>query len=419
MCGKKYVRGAWIGLLATAFLSGCGSKSSNTPNTPPPTGISKRVLISNTSTGTVNLLDANRDAITSKTFGANSPTKMVTNGGTTIVQNISAGQIGIIDNKTEAVTFTALLADIPFDIAISPDGKTAWAAVRAQGLVQQVDVATGVIKKSVTVPSASRLVMSPTGTKLLAFSDDPQTLPTNANSFFVIDTANPPATGTPIAMTAGDQPFTGVFTGSETQVFVLNCGTECGGANAPSVVRVDLTGATPNAPVAGTNPITGATVGLFDSGKLYVAGTKLATATTPSSGSLQVIDTTALTAGPAIPITDGRHTVMALSTNKHLYIGATGCTPGPVNAQNQARGCLSIFNTAAAAGSTNPVFPLQSSLRQNFDVTAFQQISGRNVMYVCQGAELDFFDITTDAVSPTIQIVDLVGKAYGLVLLDP
>ena len=40
-------------------------------------------------------------------------------------------------------------------------------------------------------------------------------------------------------------------------------------------------------------------------------------------------------------------------------------------------------------------------------------------MYVCQGAELDFFDINTDAVSTTIQLLDVVGKAYGLALLDP
>lgn len=417
MRGKKYVRGAWSGLLLAGLLVGCGSNSSSTNKTPPPTGISKRVLLSNTSTGTVNLIDANRDTFSTKVFGANSPTKILTSGGTTIVLNSSIDEISIIDNKTEAVTFVPLLANIPFDIALSPDGKTAWAAVRNPGFVQQVDTTTGAITKSVIVPSVSRLVMSPNGSKLLAFSDDPQSVPTTPNSLFVIDTANPPANGTPIAMNVGDQPFTGVFAASESQVFVLNCGTECGGTNAPSVVRVDLTGATPNATVTGT--ITGATAGLFNNGKLFVAGTKPATPTTAAAGALHVIDTATLTAGPAIPIADGHHNIMALTSNNHLYIGATGCTPGPVNAQNLLRGCLSIFNTGAAASSTNPVFPLESSLRQNFDVTAFQPISGRNVMYVCQGAELDFFDINTDAVSTTIQILDVVGKAYGLALLDP
>ena len=411
MDGKKYVRETIIVLLA-CLLAGCGSNTSSN-NTPPPTGLTKRVLISNTSTNTVNMIDAQKDKPAAKTFGANAPTKMVSAGGKTVVLDSSANVISIIDNATEQVTFTPLLADVPFDIAISPDGKTAWAAVRNPGFVQSVDTATGNITHSVIVPSASRLAMSPNGSKLLAFSDDPQNLPTNANSFFAIDTANPPANGTPFAMTAGDQPFTGVFGSSETQVFVLNCGTECGGTKAPSVVRVDLTGAAPNAAVTGT--IKGATVGLLNTGKLFIAGTPVGSPT----GTLQVIDTASLTAGADIAITDGRHTIMSLASNNHLYIGASGCTPGPINAQNLVQGCLSIFNTGAASGPGNPVLPLESAFRQNFDVTALQPISGRNVLYVCQGSEFDIFDITADAPAASIQQIDIVGKAYGVVLIDP
>jgi hypothetical protein len=412
MRGKKYVREAFIPLVLAGVLAGCGSKASTT-NTPPPTGIAKRALVSNSSTGTINLLDANKDAVSSKTFGANGPTKMVTAGGITLVMSGNANQVSIIDNKQEIVTFVALVADIPFDIAISPDGKTGWAAVRNPGFVQKIDTGTGNILLSVRVPSVSRLALSPNGTKLLAFSDDPQTIPApNTNAVFLIDTASPPATGTPLTNAALDQPFTAVFNGSETQAFILNCGAECGGTTA-SVVQVDFSTATPAFSAA--VPVSAATVGLISGGNLFVAGTPFGSA----SGTLQVISTTALTAGPAIAITNGRHNIMSLAGNNHLYIGATNCTPGPTNAQNQLRGCLSIFNTGAAASASNPVFPLESALRQNFDVTAFQPISGRSVMYVCQGAELDIFDVAADAPSTSIQQLDFVGKMFGVVQIDP
>jgi hypothetical protein len=48
-----------------------------------------------------------------------------------------------------------------------------------------------------------------------------------------------------------------------------------------------------------------------------------------------------------------------------------------------------------------------------------QPISGRNVAYVVQGGELDFFDLSTDAVSTTITPIDIVGKAIGVVQIDP
>jgi YVTN family beta-propeller protein len=415
MCGKKYVREAFISLCLISILAGCGSNSTanNSATTAPPTGISKRVLVSNTSNNVINMLDANKDIGSSKSFTVTGPTKLASAGGTTISMSGTTNQVVVIDNKTEVVTATVLVADTPFDIAISPDGKTAWAAVRNPGFVQKIDTATGNILFTVVVPSVKRLALSPTGSKLLAFSDDPQSVPApNTNAVVLIDTANPTTTGTLLTNAAFDQPFTAVFNGSETQAFILSCGAECGGT-AANVIRVDFSTATPSFSAA--IPVTAATVGLVNNGNLYVAGTPLASA----SGSLQVISTSALTAGPVIPITNGRHGVIAMSTNSHLYIGAAACTPSAANAQNQLRGCLSIFNTGTAVSATNPVFPLESSLRQNFDVTAFQQISARNVMYVAQGAELDIFDITTDAPSTSITQIDFVGKVFGVVQIDP
>ena len=65
------------------------------------------------------------------------------------------------------------------------------------------------------------------------------------------------------------------------------------------------------------------------------------------------------------------------------------------------------------------VFPTESSFRQNFDVTGLQPISGRNIIYVVQGAELDIFDTTTDTLAPGVTQIDVVGKAFDVVQIDP
>ena len=397
-------------------MAGCGS-SSNSSSAPKPTGLKKRVLLSNTSSNTVNVMDAQKDVFSTKTLGITSPTKLLTAGGISLAMDSSGSVITIIDNATEAVTFAAPIGDQPFDIAISPDGKNAWAAMRNFGFVQSVDTATGAARPVIRIGNARRLVMSPKGTKLLVFPDPQAQVPPNTNTFFVVDTATA-AVQTITDAAHLDQPFTGVFNGSETQAFILNCGAECGGT-AASVVFADFTN--PTATFSAPTPVSGATVGLLNGSNLYVAGTPNPAPTGPGAacplsrcGALTVINATTLAAGAPIPITDGTHVKMAFANNR-IYVGASGCTVDPGTAANTVRGCLSIFNTATP-GTT---FPTESSFRQTFDVTGFQPISGRNIIYVVQGSELDIFDTNTDAPASGVTQIDVVGKAFDVVQIDP
>jgi hypothetical protein len=420
------------------LVAGCGSSPSN-PNTPPPTGLKKRVLVSNQQNGVVNIMDAQKDVFSSKTIAASAPTKIVTGGGQTAILDSSVAQVSIFDNTKETVTFAPLVADIPSDIVITQDGKTVWVAERNNGFVQAIDTATGIVTTSVPVPSVHRLVLSPNGTRLLAFSDNPQGLPAPnpqpgqpnpfQDAFFVIDTTNAVTThqATPIKLSPGDQPFSAVFNTSETQAFILNCGSGCGGNDGtpaatptpPSVLNVDFTNAA--APVQGARvAVPAATAGLLANGNLFIAGTTSPTAAvSPGTGFLQVVNASSLTlASSPVQITDGLHTFMALTSNNRLYIAAQNCTVGPVQPNNTVTGCLSIANITNPAAPTITV-PTESSFRQDFDVTAIQPISNRSVVYVVQGGELDFFDLNTDAVSTTITRIDIVGKAVGVVQIDP
>jgi len=411
---NSYLSHFLVASLALA-MAGCGSSTTN--NKPKPTGLKKRVLLSNTAAGTVTVMDAQKDALSTKVLGVSSPTKMLTAGGTTIVMDSSASEITVIDNATEAVTFPSPIGDQPFDIAISPDGKNAWAAMRNFGFVQSVDTTTGVARPVLRIGNARRLVMSPKGTKLLVFPDPQGQIPPNTSTFFVVDTASS-AVQVVTDATHLDQPFSAVFNTSETQAFILNCGPECGGTTA-SVVLADFTN--PTATFSGNIPVPGATVGLINGSNLYVAGTPNPAPTGPGAGCpisrcgvLTVINATALTAGAQIPITDGDHEKIAFANNR-VYVGALGCTVEPGTATNTVRGCLSIFNTSSSAA----VFPPESSFRQNFDVTGFQPISGRNVIYVVQGSEIDIFDTNTDALASGVTQIDVVGRAFDVVQIDP
>ncbi len=395
-------------------MAGCGG-STTSNNAPKPTGLKKRVLLSNTAAGTVTVVDAQKDVLSTKVLGASSPTKMLTAGGTTIAMDSTGSQIAIIDNATEALTFNAPIGDQPFDIAISPDGKNAWAAMRNFGFVQSVDTTTGVARPVLRIGNARRLVMSPKGTKLLVFPDPQGQIPPNTSTFFLVDTASSAVTAVTDA-THLDQPVNAVFNGSETQAFILNCGAECGGT-AASVVFADFTN-TPTS-FSGNISVPGATVGLMNGASLYVAGTPsqpppVAGCPLSRCGVLTVINATALTAGAQIPITDGDHEKISFANNR-VYVGAIGCTVEPGTAANTVRGCLSVFNT----GTSTAVFPPESAFRQNFDVTGLQPISGRNIIYVVQGAELDIFSTTTDTLAPGVTQIDIVGKPFDVVQIDP
>src|SRR5579864_738402 len=185
---NSYFSRLWVAVLAFA-VAGCGSGNNNS-GTAPLTGLSKRVLVSNIENGTLSFVDAKKDQLNAKTLSSPSASKMLTAGGTTISMDTAGSELTIVDNATEAVTFNAPIGDQPFDIAISPDGKTAWAAMRNFGFVQSVDTTTGIARPVIRIGNARRLVMSPHGTKLLVFLDPQAEVQPNTHAFLVVDTAS-------------------------------------------------------------------------------------------------------------------------------------------------------------------------------------------------------------------------------------
>lgn len=410
----------------TLLFAGCGS------GTPAPSGIQHRIFVTN-STGSgsvtppngvqqpagIEIINASTDTLaTSTAVGISGAAEMVSAGGTTgttIVAQVSTNTISIVDNATEAETFTFGTTQPASDLAITSNADTAFVALRNPGMLDVITTSSdaGV---GLNLPSATRLVISPNGTKLLAFVDNPQALVTfPANSFFVIDVASnsvtsiqvPPSPATCGGVACGDQPFSAVFNGSETKAFILNCGAECGGTTT-TVLPVDFSGSTP---VFGTPiPVAGATVGLLNGSNLYVAGTP--TGAPAGSGTLSVINTGNSTVSQTFTITDGLHQKMAMVPNNRLYIGANACTPQADVSTGLTRGCLAIFNTSSSA----VVFPEFTPVRSAFDVTGVTVNTQRNEVFVTEGGLLDIYSTTTDQM--TLIQVDIIGNAMDVIQID-
>jgi hypothetical protein len=421
-------------VLLTFSFGGCGGSGTSAPS-----GVKHRVFVSNqTGSATISppngitvppglqVVNADNDILSTSTITVPAASQMVTAGGTsgtTAVVESGLNTIAFINNSKETLANSFTSLDQALDLAITPDQTTTFAAIRNPGILDVIATNTAAnapspVGAALNIPTVTRLVISPKGTKLLAFVDNPQNLVgfPATNDFFIIDVASKSVT--PVAMPNGctpppatpvtcNQPFSAVFNNSETSAFILNCGQECGGTpGSASVVSVDFSGASP---VFGNAiSVQAATVGLLNGSNLFVAGTPAGT----SSGILTIISTGNSTVTGTVTIGDGLHQKMAMASNNRLYIGATACSAVSDTNTGLTRGCLAIVNTSNSA----VVFPEFSPVRSSFDVTAIQPIANRNVVYVAEGGRLDIFSTTTDQLNPTQ--IDIVGRAVDVVQVD-
>src|SRR6185437_24106 len=284
---KKYVVILLFLIVTALSVVGCnlpagrncfgGGPCSSPTSTPSPTpGPSPRLLISDNTTGAVNVVDVKTDLIT-KTIAVNSPGKLVSAGGVTLIQSTLSATVTIFDNSTETIRFTVALPALAVDIALTPDGKTAWVAEN-NGTVQSINTATGVISTTTTEASVQRLFLGSQGLVLLPLNDG------LTGSFPVIATQT--ANATTVTSTNLDHPANAVFIpGNDSQFFVLNCGVECGGTQAGIVGITNGTG-TPT--ITSPLSLSGATTALLGGSTIFVAGSPT---TGLNAGTLQTVDT--------------------------------------------------------------------------------------------------------------------------------
>ncbi|HVI10387.1 MAG TPA: hypothetical protein VND65_19010, partial [Candidatus Binatia bacterium] len=268
------------------------------------------------------------------------------------------------------------------------------------GAVIMINLQTGGVIYTISVPGAQTVAANSTETSVLAFNPATGTI-TIINPSLV-------NTGIPFTttVTGFDSPVGAVFSSDGNTAYVLNCGPECGGTQASvQPLNIATTPPTPGTPI----PVNGATVALLQGSSLYVAGNGATAAgplctSIPSApataaqhcGYLDIVNLTTMQDpyynNPAaeIAVTDGYHNRIDMSVNGQLFVGAKQCTnEGDVNnPSGEVRGCLAIYNTT----TPSVVFP-----PDNGDVTGLQNFSTRDVEYVVEGTRLRVYDTQTDS----------------------
>src|SRR3954468_19200765 len=156
------------------MLLACGGYNGNSLNPVVITNIKNRVFVTNTLTGLVDILDATNDlagTVTIPTGGQ--PTLMVLAPSQfTLVFNQDNFNAVIIDNTNETVASSIALPGPTDSIVLSNDAKTGYAAIRNLGEIAVMDIVGKTVTTVTGIPQVHRLVISHNGSKVLAFSDN-------------------------------------------------------------------------------------------------------------------------------------------------------------------------------------------------------------------------------------------------------
>jgi hypothetical protein len=415
--------------LACAGMLSCNGGSG--PNSMQTSGLTFRAFVSNPlhplpgggGGPVLNIIDATQDlqsAFLVNLSGIQGPGLMTEspNLAFTMVFDSGTNSISLVENAREAAAVGSNGMNLPSvpipgpteSMVVGADNGTGYIAVPTApqinpqgppGGIIVLNLSAASILANVPVPSARYVNISHNGNRVLAFGD-------NSTSVVVIAPSLIGTNTDPRTFVGGfDNPVWGVFSSDDTTAYIFNCGAECNGT-AASISLLDLTTNT----ITATVPVPAATYGMLNGSTLYVAGTPPGNpcpsgTAVATCGVLTLVDVS--TGTPVVTnsyaIADGYHNRIEMASNGRVYVGSKNCT-----AALGVRGCLSIFNMA----TTGVVVPPAQG-----DVTGIAPITGRDVVYVCEGGVFYVYLTTTDQLEQLTTPIVITGMAMDVKLVDP
>jgi hypothetical protein len=390
-------------VLASFSFVSCGSAVNVAK---PPSGLTERVFASQSAsspTAAAGLIIVNgyNDTVgRGEVSTGGSPGLMVTTPerATLLAVDSISNKVDVVSTAKETSTGSLQLPG-PTTSIVAPQSGVGYAAVptapligTSPGAVIEMDLTSGNISATISVPNAQTVVSNPGGSQLLVFSNDSDNVTVVSPA---LETSGNPVTFI-VPLCTGCRPVNAVFSSDGGIAYILNCGAECQGTQA-SVQVLNLATTPPS--LGASVPVDGATIGLLNGSTLYVAGFSPSTAnhgcpgeTTAATtcGRLDIVDTGSMTVTGSAVITDGYHDRIDMGLGSQLFVGSHTCTNiGNVNnVTGEVRGCLSIYNTT----NGNVIIP-----PDNGDVTGLQSFTSRYVEYVAEGGNLRVYDTTIDS----------------------
>ena len=287
---------------------------------------------------------------------------LVTSGGT--VQRFST--------STNAVTATLAGAGTQLvDVAIAPDGRTAYAVDTAANAVRVIDTATTTVTSSITgfnTPVA--IAIAPDGTRAYVVNN-------GSNTFSVIDTANSTVIGT---YPAGTAPTDAVVSADGTLLYVT--------AGTDLTARSTTTGAVQTTYALGA---TGSAVALTATAAYTANGTPFSVSSAPLSGS---------TASTLFSGMAGQPRAIAISRDgATLYLGTGEFGTGSLLTAPTSGGTLTSIGSAAS-----------------WDVNAVAVTPDSSTVYAAAG---NLVTVTNASGTPTISLAGAASSGITAIAVCP
>ncbi len=470
-----------LALLGAMLMAGCGSSDTTSQSTfnngsgdqpfKPVTRLLHRSVVSNYFSGDLQVMDAAQDRLTAFSFKSGSqPTYLQPSpdGTLTFVNNVGSNSISSLNNNLEAVKGTINLGGLTRSFVTSTDNKFGFAAVpnysnglppNLPGAINRFNATDGSLNTAIPFPYVTYLAIDPAQKHLLAFTQG-DTAATNGddNAYWVDLSANDSATGFPpiasLSLTYSaniatplplSKPVAAFFSSDGSKAFILNCGTECGGAGAPNVTEIDVTGtgaisycipstSTPCTPATSTTyppnflpvirqgtatvanqwTVSGAHIGLIDltANKLYVAGSTGnltdAGGNSVPNGFFTTIDLTAGTASTSIQITNGT-TGLIRSINGNFWVASGYSGNGGAVTGCGVQSCITIVNPATGTAAFLP------NARGAATGISLQANSGE--VYTIEGGQLFIYDQSGNSITSQYS-TDIKGQGWDVLYID-
>jgi hypothetical protein len=459
-------------LAVAVTLAGCGTTTYFAGRTLPPSGVANRVLITvqnpgSATAGAVEFVDAYYDirgGVSGKPASFSISGYPGSSAIPSTIQNMPEEQMGAVYGSDGSFTLINYAKENASGSAATLNGPSSSVFItRSQSYVfaaNQISHVLTVVDKTTggsypfSLPGVYRVSVNPGGSMALAFvqnsdyiyyprklssaesitfSGGPGTWPTASGAVdcepqslpaWCLFQALDPTTGKALTF---DRPTKAVFSADGGTAYVLSCGLECGGTAAsitplsvaPMIFLVgQQSGALPTQSTVDKNTLSipgGASNALVDGSTMYVVGQELmqdgywgghlTVVTLPASTS------STLTATAPVSISDGAPgaaSKMIEADDNTLWIGMTKCTNGEHYNNNQAYGCLTMYNTSTQAVTLLPYLG---------DATGIAAVTSLHKIYTAEGGQVYIYS-TVNGTAYDNQYVTVTGTAYDVAYMD-
>jgi hypothetical protein len=362
--------------------------------------------IYNAGNGSLSIISYSTEKQSTSVSGSPAPSIFISRSLKYVLSADQSAHYAVINDQTLGRTLALNLPGV-YRVSLNASASIGLAFVQNSNTAYSIVHLTGA-QQTAAAQSADPQHYQPAGALQPAQDCEPQNLP--------IYCAFPVTTP---AGTSFDRPVKALFSPDGSNIYVLDCGPECGGKTA-GITTIPITTASINNGGLGPSGLNlqananyaipgGATNAIGNGNTLYIAGQSIQS-DGYLAGNLTVFSFTNNRIAGTYSIADGSHNKMLFADDNTLFIGAQECQSGERYhlSPDSSAGCLTLFNTSNNAVSLDTY---------KGDLTGIADVEGLHKIYVAEGGQIYIYSTTTFAALDNSNVT-VVGTASDVAYMD-